>query len=70
MLGVSTFCLGTHMQQLEYMRILANSTLQGITTGYSLNDITNNTWVCIKSIEGMYGLLQAGNLANSLLKYN
>ena len=52
----------------EYMRIPFKIIPHEIIEKYKLNDTENKGWVYIKILKGMYGLPQAGKIANDLLK--
>ena len=56
------------MDRPEYMRLPIKIIPQEIINKYNLNDIVEDGWVYVKIVKGMYGLLQAGKIANNLLK--
>ena len=66
-MDISNFYLGTPMKRPEYMCLRWNLIPQEIKDKYNLKQIMNNDWVCIKIVTGMYGLPQAGKIANELL---
>jgi hypothetical protein len=65
----ANFYLNTPMLNTKYMRLHLNIIPDGIIVHYNLRDIvTPDGWVYIEIWKGMYGLPQAGILANQLLK--
>ena len=50
------------------MRLPIKIISQEIIENYNLSDIVNDGWVYTKIVRGMYGLPQAGKIANDLLK--
>ena len=62
------FYLATPMDDPEYMRIAAELIPQEFIDAYNLKDKIKNGYVYMRIIRGMYGLPQAGRLANDLLK--
>jgi hypothetical protein len=50
------------------MKIMLSRFLEGIIQKYNLNTLAVNGWVYIEVRKGMYGLKQAGLLANQLLQ--
>ena len=65
---IKNFYLNTPMERFEYMRLRYEIIPQEIIEKYDLDRIkTNDGWVYIKIQKGMYGLPQAGILANKLL---
>ena len=65
---ISNFYLGTPMPNPEYMCMSFNIIPDKIIQEYDLLSIASDGWTYIKIAKGMYGLLQAGKLANDLLK--
>jgi hypothetical protein len=65
------FFLNTPMECYKYMRLWLDILSQEIIDKYNLNNIVNAIgWVYVKIQKDMYGLPQAGILANKLLKKN
>ena len=58
------FYLGTPMERYEYMRIPIHMIPECIMTLYNLNDLVHRGHVYVEIRKGMYGLPQAGKLAN------
>ena len=65
---ISNFYLGTPMPKPEYIRMPLNLIPDEIIQEYDLLSIASDGWVYIKIAKGIYGLPQAGKLANDLLK--
>ena len=66
---VKTFYLNTPMEHFEYMKIPLAHIPDEIIAEYALkNKVHNDGAVNIEIQKGMYGLPQAGMLANKLLK--
>jgi hypothetical protein len=61
------FYLGTPMARYEYMRIPIDMITQAIIDQYNLTPLIHNGIVYVKIRRGMYGLPQAGRLANDQL---
>ena len=59
--------LGTPMERLEYMRLPLALIPQEIVDEYDLTPLVHKGHVYLKIRQGMYGLPQAGILANQLL---
>jgi hypothetical protein len=68
-LDVKNFYLGTPMDSCEYMRIPIKLIPQEIIAEYSLLSLVSDGHVYIEVQRGMYGLPQAGILANQLLAH-
>jgi hypothetical protein len=66
-LDVKNFYLGTPMDQFEYLRIPINLIPLEIITQYALIPLVSDGHIYIEVQKGMYGLHQAGILANLLL---
>lgn len=64
---IKNFYLGTPMKRPEFMRIPIDIIPQEIIDEYNLMDIVHNGYIYIRIIRGMYGLPQAGIIANDLL---
>ena len=58
------------MQRYEYMFINIKDIPEDIVKQYKLTEIENNGKVYVEIRKGMYGLPQAGILANKLLQQN
>ena len=56
------------MKDPEYMKIKATLVPKTFIDEYKLQDHIHNGYIYLKIIRGMYGLPQAGRLANKLLK--
>ena len=67
-LDVANFYLGTPMERPEFMRLPYNIIPQEIKTAYKLEKLVQDGWVYVRIVRGMYGLPQAGLIANNLLK--
>jgi hypothetical protein len=64
---IKNFYLGTPMSRYEYMRLPINIFPQEIIQAYNLMPLVHNGHVYIEIQWGMYGLPQAGIIANQLL---
>jgi hypothetical protein len=64
---VKNFYLNTPMDHSEYMRIPLNLIPQEIQDEYNLLPLAHNDYIYVEIQKGMYGLPQAGILANKLL---
>jgi hypothetical protein len=60
--------MGTPLPRFEYMKMLLSRFSEEIAQNYNLNTLAVDGWVYINIRKGMYGLKQAGLLANQLLK--
>jgi hypothetical protein len=56
------------LQRFEYMKMLLSRFLEEIIQKYNLNALAVDGWVYIEVRKGMYGLKQAGLLANQLIQ--
>jgi hypothetical protein len=66
---LANFYLNTPMADLEYMRLRLDIIPEEIIIKYNLRDLVDKDgWVYIKIRKGMYGLPQAGIIANQLLE--
>ncbi len=66
---ISNFYLNSPLVCLEYIRIKIGNIPEKIINEYNLrNKVTASGHVHIKANKGMYGLPQAGLIANELLK--
>jgi hypothetical protein len=68
MMNINSYYLGTPLPRFEYMNMLLSRLPQEIVQKYNLNALAVDGWVYIESQKGMYGLKQAGLLANQLLQ--
>ena len=63
------FFLNTPMERAEYMKIKYKYFPQSIRIAYNLESlVTDDDWVYVKIVKGMYGLKQAARIAYDLLK--
>ena len=69
-LDIHNFYLGTPMQRYEYMFIHIDDIPDDIIQQYNLTEISRNGKVYVEIRKGMYGLPQAGILANKHLQQN
>jgi hypothetical protein len=60
--------MGTPLPWYEYMGMLLSIFLEEIVSKYNLNAPAVDGWVYIEIRKGMYGLKQAGLLANQILQ--
>jgi hypothetical protein len=68
MMDIKKYHLGTPLPRYEYMRMLLSRFPEEIVDKYNLKALAVNGWVYIEIRKGMYGLKQAGLLANQLLQ--
>jgi hypothetical protein len=68
MMEIKNYYLGTPLPRFEYMRMLLSRFPKEIIKKYNLNALDVDGWVYIEPRKGMYGLKQAGLLANQLLQ--
>jgi hypothetical protein len=68
MMGIKNYYLGTPLPRYEYMRMLLSRFPEEIITKYNLRALAVDGWVYIEIKKVMYGLKQAGLLANQLLQ--
>ena len=67
-MDINNFYLNTPMTRYEYMCLLYNILPEEVIKQYQLDKIkTADGWVYMEIQKGMYGLPQAGILANKLL---
>jgi hypothetical protein len=64
---ISNFYLGTSLDRPEYVRIKIADIPQEFIDEYNLTEYDYNGWVYFEINNGVYGLKQAGKLANDLL---
>jgi hypothetical protein len=67
MMDIKNYYLGTPLPWFEYMKMLLSHFQEEIVQKYHLNALAVDGWVYIEIRKGMYGLKQAGLLANQLL---
>jgi hypothetical protein len=68
MMDIKNYYLGTPLPRFEYMKMLLPRFPEEIIQRYNLNALDVYGWVYIEIRKGMYGLKQAGLLANQLLQ--
>jgi hypothetical protein len=68
MMDINNYYLGTPLPKYEYMRMELSRLPEEIVTTYNLQALSMDGWVYIEIRKGMYGLKQAGLLANQLLQ--
>jgi hypothetical protein len=68
MMDIKNYYLGTPLPRFEYMKMLLSRFHKEIIQKYNLNALAVDGWVYIDNRKGMYGLKQAGLLANQLLE--
>jgi hypothetical protein len=64
MMDIKNYCIGTPLPRFEYMKMLLSRFREEIIQKYNLNALAVDGWVYIEIRKGMYGLKQAGLLAN------
>jgi hypothetical protein len=68
MMDIKNYYLGTPLPRFEYMKMLLSRFPDEIIHKYNLNALAVDGWVYIEIRKGMYGLKQAGLLADQLLQ--
>jgi hypothetical protein len=68
MMDIKNYYIGTPLPRLEYMKMLLSRFPEEIVQKYNLNALAVDGWVYIEIRKGMYGLKQAGLLANQFLQ--
>jgi hypothetical protein len=68
MMDIKNYYLGTPLPRFEYMKMQLSRFPEEIIQKHNLNALAVNGWVHIEIRKGMYGLKQAGLLANQLLQ--
>jgi spore coat protein CotF len=63
-MDVKNFYLNTPMDQPEYMQILVKHIPDEIMMEYNLHELVHEGYIYTRIEKGMYGLPQAGILAN------
>jgi Reverse transcriptase (RNA-dependent DNA polymerase) len=66
-IDIKDFYLNTPMERYEYMRIPINVIPEDIVQQYNLKALEHNGYMYVEIRKGMYGLLQAGRIANDAL---
>ena len=66
-MDVKNFYLGTPLETYEYMKIKLAVLPDKIISQYNLHDIADDGWVYCEIKKGMYGLPNAGKIANKRL---
>jgi hypothetical protein len=64
MMDIKNYYLVTPLPRFEYMKMLMYRFPEEIIQRYNLNALAVDGWVYIEIRKGMYGLNQAGLLAN------
>jgi hypothetical protein len=64
MIDIKNYYLGNPLPRFEYMKMLLSRFPEEIIQKYNLNALALTGWVYIEIRKGMYGLKQAGLLAN------
>jgi hypothetical protein len=67
-IDIKTYYVGTPLPRYEYMSMLLSRFPEGIVSKYNLKGLAVDGWVYIEIRKGMFGLKQAGLLANQLLQ--
>jgi hypothetical protein len=67
LIDVKNYYLGTPLDIYEYMHLAIDTLPEEIILQYNLGDIVHNGYIYLEVRKGMYGLPQAGILANQLL---
>jgi hypothetical protein len=68
MMEIKNYYLGTPLPGFEYMKLLLSHFPEDIIQKYNLNAPAVDGWVYVENRKGMYGLKQAGLLANQFLQ--
>jgi hypothetical protein len=68
MMDIKNYYMGTPLARFEYMKMLLSRFLEEIVCKYNLDSLAVGGWVYIETRKGVYGLKQAGLLANQLLQ--
>jgi hypothetical protein len=68
MMDIKNYYLSTPLPRFEYMKMLLSRFPKDIVQKYNLNALSVDGWVYIEIRKIMYGLKQAGLLANQLLQ--
>jgi hypothetical protein len=68
MMDIKNYYIGTPLPRFEYTKMPLSRFPEEIVQKYNLNTLAVDGWVYIEIRKGMYGLKQAGLLANQLLQ--
>jgi hypothetical protein len=68
MMDIKHYYLGTPLPRFEYMKMVLSRFSEEIIQKYNLNAFAVDGWVYIEIQKGMYGLKQAGLVANQLIQ--
>jgi hypothetical protein len=68
MMDIKNYYLGTPLPRFEYMKLLLSRFPEEIVQKYNLSALAVDGWVYIEIRKGIYGMKQAGLLANQLLQ--
>jgi hypothetical protein len=68
MMDIKNYYLGTPLATYEYMRLPISILPDEIIEKYHLTNLAVDGWVYLEIRKGMYGLKQAGILANQLIQ--
>jgi hypothetical protein len=68
MVDIKNYYLGTPLPRFEYMKMLLSRFPEEIVDKYNLGAFAIDGWVYIEIRKGMFGLKQAGLLANQMLQ--
>jgi hypothetical protein len=68
MMDIKNYYIGTPLPRFEYMKMVLSRSPEEIIQKYNLNALAADGWVYIETRKGIYGLKQAGLLANQLLQ--
>jgi hypothetical protein len=68
MMDINNYYIGTSLPRFKYTTMLLSRFPEEIVQKYNLNALAVDGWVYIEIRKGMYGLKQAGLLANQLLQ--
>ena len=67
-MNISNFYLNTPLERKEYVRMKLSDFHESVVEHYTLKDIEKDGWVYIEVSKDIYGLPQAGILAQKLLE--
>ena len=62
-MDISNFYLNTPLDRKEYVRMKLSDFHESVVDHYNLKEIAEDGWVYVEVPKGMYGLPQAGSLA-------
>jgi hypothetical protein len=68
MMDINNYYLGIPLPRFEYMKMMLSRFPEEMIKKYNLNDLAVDDWFYIEIRKRMYGLKQAGLLANQLLQ--